>query len=414
MKASTSFLLAAAIAFTGCASEATDPPGGDGSGSGSGSDQEGETVMPGPEASPCDDGTDVVCGDASCTADPDCASEPVTPGCTPNPLPPAPSNMTSSTTLFAPRKVAAANGKVYIGAYATQWTSSGKIFTCTADSCASTPPSFGAGFDPEKSIFAPLDGAVVWSTNGGSIDPSQILRGNADGSAPQVLLTTSIANHATISGNAGIYEDYAVFTDVSDPGTPNAGLRAITSTLVSPPVPGISAPIYSVTYATAGDNYIAYYANPVTSPAAPYDRKIHIYDFDGNQVGVTAATASYMRHMEISGDTLLYMTDGGFFACSLPACSSPKNVGMQLNTRGFTFAVKDGRVYFTSVRDRGCNLGLDGVLASCATEEVLAGTCTPEVHSTSFHYVNAYSLAIDGTNSYFTTKTAIGVFKAAL
>jgi hypothetical protein len=408
MKTST-LLLATALAFIGCASD----PAEESSGDTGGEMEEGEMVMPGPEVSVCDDGTDGLCGDPSCTADPDCESDPVTPGCTPNPLPPAPANMTSSTNLFAARQVATGNGKVYVAGYATAYTSSGTIFTCTTDSCGASPPSFGS-LDPQESFVAPLDGTVVWSTRKSDIEPTSIMRANADGSAPEVLLSTSIGSAPAISGKAGVYDDYAVFADVSDPGTANAGLRAITSTLVSPPVPGISTPSYSVSAVAAGDNYFAYYGNPVTTPATPYDRKIHIYDFDGNQVGVTATTMDWMRHIEITGDTLLYMTDEGFFSCSLPACSEPTNHATALATRGFTFTVKDGRVYFASVRDRGCNEGLDGVLASCATEELLAGTCTPTVHSTSFHYVNVTSLAIDGTNAYFASKTSTSVFKAAL
>jgi len=93
-------------------------------------------------------------------------------------------------------------------------------------------------------------------------------------------------------------------------------------------------------------------------------------------------------------------------ACALPGCTNVRNVGTALNKRGFTFAVANGRVYFASVADQGCEQGLTGVLASCATDALLAGTCTPTLHSTSIHYVNATSLSITGTHAAMTSKTA--------
>lgn len=406
--ASLFFVLAAIPACT-----TSDAPLDQDPGSQDGSDQ---VENPDPEVDLCS-ATDGVClaQDQCATSDPDCGeSEPAPEGCTPNPLPPNASKLTSGISgLFSPTSVALAADRFYMTAFTNASPSTTKVYSCPLTGCPASPSSFGAGLDSHESFVAAIGGYVYWSQKDGDFaeHPNQILRANADGSGQSTVISApdGLGYYSQVSRNIGVFDDYAlVFDVVSRDGSTslsNAGVRVATDSLMSPALPGISAPAYSMTSVTGNDSYIAYHANPVSGLTAPYDRKVHIYDLDGNQVGVTSGTYTYMRKMEIVDDHLLFMTDSGWFACSLPGCSDAKNIGSAVNVRGFTFGVHGGRVYFGSVADQGCNKGLTGVLASCTSDSLIDGTCTPTQHSTSIHWVNLNTIGINDSNVVMTSRT---------
>lgn len=371
--------------------------------------------------------TDGVClaMDQCATSDPDCeSSEPAPEGCTPNPLPPTPSKLTSNIPgLFSPTSVAIAADRFYVTAFTNATPSTTKVYSCPLTGCAASPPSFGSKLDEHDSFVAAIGGYVYWSQKDGDFaeHPNKIIRANADGSGQETVISAmdGLGYYGEVSRNIGVFDDYALVFDVvsrnGSTSTANAGVRVATDSLMSPALPGISAPAYASTSVTGNDSYIAYHADPVSGLSAPYDRKVHIYDLDGNQVGVTSGTYTYMRKMELVGDKLLFMADSGWFACSLPGCSDAKNIGTAVNVRGFTFAVNGGRAYFGSVADQGCNKGLTGVLASCTVDALVDGTCTPTRHSTSFHYVNLNTIGVNGSKVVMTTRTdTLAVYGSSL
>jgi hypothetical protein len=389
-----------------------------------------QITNPDPEVDLCNT-TDGVClaSDKCAASDPDCTTEEPPPNCTPNPLPPVPAKLTLKITgLFSPQRVTIASDRFYVTAFTNASPSTTKVYTCPLTGCSATPASFGSSLDDQDSFVAAIGGYVYWSQKSDSLaqNPNKIIRANADGGAQTTVISApdGAGYYGAVSRNVGIYDDYALVFDVvsrtgtssSSTSTANAGVRVATDSLMSPALPGISAPPYSNTSVAGNDSYIAYHADPIGgSLTAPYDRKLHIYDLDGNQVGSTAMAYTWMRKLEFAGDKLLFMTDNGWYACSLPGCTDVKNIGTAVNARGFTFAVANDRVYFASVADQGCNKGLTGVLASCTADSLFAGTCTPTLHSTSFHWVNLNTLGVNATDVVMTTRTdTLSVYGASL
>jgi hypothetical protein len=407
------FLLASIPA---CATDSA-PPNGGGSAV---EESDEETTNPDPDAEVCST-TDGVCIDrTACTSDPDCADVVDPPAnCTPTALPAAPRNVVSGVSgLFSPASVAATTDRVYLMAYTNATPSSTKIYSCPLTGCAASPTGFGTGIDPQHSFLAAFGGNVYWSAKQGDFatHPDRVFRANPDGSAATAVISVDdgAGYYADISPGVGIFDDYALVVDAtartgtssSSTSAPGAGIRVVTDSLVSPSMPGVSTPPYSDSAVAGDDQYLVYYANSISGTTSPYDRKIHVYDLDGQQLGVSATTFGSVSKLEIVGSSLLFHADSGLMACALPGCTNLRNVGTAVNKRGFTFAVTNGRVYFASVADQGCEQGLTGVLASCATDALLAGTCTPTLHSTSIHWVNMKSLSVTSTHAVMASKTA--------
>jgi hypothetical protein len=408
------FLMAVSLAAQACATTPQDeaPANNDDQGDEMDGDQP-------PQVDVCS-ATDGVCIDKlQCATDPDCDTPPPPPGCTPNALPAAPNNLVSSVTgLFSPQEIAATGSNVFMIAYPNSSPGYTRLYRCPTTGCPATPQIVANDLDDWDSFVATAGSNVYWSsrTQPGSGNVNQIMRANADGSSPEVLLSVSdgAGYYGEVSKNVAVYDDYALLVDVTARSStsatatsrPGAGIHAITDSLISPSLPGISAPAYTNSTVAGDDNYIAYHAQSNATVTAPYDSKIHIYDLDGAQVGVTSTTYSWMSHMEIVGNSLLFMNDTSWYACSLPACSDVKEVGTAVKRRGFTFAVANDRVYFASIADQGCGQGNTGVLASCTVASLVAGTCTPTLHSASFHWVNLRSLSVTPTQAFMTSRTA--------
>jgi hypothetical protein len=81
------------------------------------------------------------------------------------------------------------------------------------------------------------------------------------------------------------------------------------------------------------------------------------------------------------------------------------DIGTAVSARGFDFQIRNGRVYFASVVDPGCGMGLQGVLASCDVASLVAGTCDRQFHSTSFHWVNADNIEVEDHAAYMVSRT---------
>lgn len=345
-------------------------------------------------------------------------------------MPPEPQDlMAGASNLYILRDVAAAEDTVFAAAIPGGVIASSKVISCPAAGCAATPATVGAiNGDPFEGFLAAFDGKVFWARRSASntTQPlNEVVRANLDGSGLTALITEAMPGLGTsISRAPSVYDDYALVFDISKGSSSGSagtapGLRVATTNLLSPPLPGIKTPAFTSTAVTGNDTYFAYWADPTVSPAAPYDRKVHIYDLDGEELGVTTETFSDMDRIQISGNTLFMM--GGstssitMYACTLPACTNVHEVGAAVGLRGFDFQIRNGRVYFASVEDPGCGIGLQGVLASCDVASLAAGTCTRQLHSTSFHWVNLFRLEVEDNALYGISKTDNqALFKAVL
>ncbi|MDB4960552.1 MAG: hypothetical protein JWP01_551 [Myxococcales bacterium] len=386
-----------------------------------------------PDASLCDDGTDGLCADmALCSTDPNCGGMDASPGCVPATLPPAPVDLFAGTTGFRiVRDVAASGTTVFASVLPNGQIANSAVISCPASGCAATPTVVGAiGGDPRDGLLAAFADKVFWARRapGNTTNPpNQVVRANLDGTGITPLVTggDSLLYDTRISPTFAVFEDYALVFDVSEAPTsgsgsgPNAGVRAATVDLLSPALPMIRTPRFATSAVTGNDTYFAYWSAPVSGSTAPYDKKIHILDLDGNQLAVTTQTFQYMRRIQLVGNTLIAMGDDGtnnrLYACTLPACSNLHEVGVAVQGRGFDFQIRNGRVYFASVEDPGCGVGLQGVLASCDVASLVGGTCTRQFHSTSFHWVNTDSLEIEDNAAYMSSRTSnTSLFKTAL
>lgn len=387
-----------------------------------------------PDASLCDDGSDGLCADPdTCPADPNCVTIDAPPGCTPATLPPEPKDLLAGTSgLLVVRDVAADGDTVVFSAIGGgQPISSAKVLRCPAAGCPTTPATVGAiGGDPNDGLLAAFDGKVFWARKSAdnistSRPINEVVRANLDGSNVETLVTGDELGVyvTTISSATAVYDDYALVFDVSEASTsasgPHAGIRAATTNLVSPALPGVRTPQYGFSAVTGNDSYFAYWADSITAATAPYDDKVHIFDLDGNEVGSNAMTFDTVARMQLDGATLLLRgsvgSQYGLYACTLPACADLHEVGAAVDFRGFDFQIRDGRVYFASVEDQGCGMGLTGVLASCDVASLVAGTCTRQLHSTSFHWVNLYRLEVEDGVAYGISKTNTqALFEATL
>jgi hypothetical protein len=388
-----------------------------------------------PDASLCDDGSDGLCADpAMCSADPNCMSVDAAPGCVPATLPPPPVDLFAGTTGFrVVRDVAATGNTVFAAILPSGQLANSQVVSCTASGCASTPTMVGAiGGDPRDGLLAAFGDKVFWarrSTGNTTKPPNQVVRANLDGTGITPLVTGGdpLLYETRIGSTYAVFEDYALVFDVSEAPTsgtgagPNAGVRAATVDLLSPALPNIRTPRFASSAVTGNDTYFVYWSSPIQAASAPYDKKLHILDLDGNQLAVTTQIFQTVRRLEVDGNNLILMGDmgtsssSGMYACTLPACSNLHEIGTAVQRRGFDFQIRNGRVYFASVEDPGCGVGLQGVLASCDVASLVGGTCTRQLHSTSFHWVNTDSLEIEDGVAYMSSRTMnTALFKTAL
>jgi hypothetical protein len=351
----------------------------------------------------------------------------------PNTLPPAPQDLLAGVSgVYIVRDVAASGATVFAAVLPGGSVGGSTVIRCPSTGCAATPPTVGMiGADPRDGILAAFGDKVFWTrrTDNFSSDLNQLVRTNPDGSGSTTLIANDPVLYAGKFSHANaVFEDYALVYDFSQITTggsqngPNAGIHIATVDLSPPAVPNVRTPQFARSAVTGNESYFVYWADPISTPATPYDNKIHIYDLDGNHLAATADTFASMLRMQLSGNTLVFMgtpsasgSNTEMMACTLPACSDLHNVGDAVERRGFDFQLRNGRVYFASVEDQGCGMGLEGVLASCDLASLVGGTCIRQLHSTSFHYVNLDRIEVEDDAVYATSRTSTtSLFKAPL
>jgi hypothetical protein len=370
----------------------------------------------------CDDQSDSICPDPSCTMDPDCSVDAGGGACTPMTFAPAaPNILPANGSVPQPGNLAVSGDMVFASVtYGGQPLAATRILGCAASGCGATPLTFGKPDTGATDVGLVVVGNdVFWTEQDGNGAPDSyygdVLQvANLDGTnertvlqIPQGYLYPRLASDGTgnvfIGGGSSTTNTAGTVYRVPLTGSP--------ASFVSTGTSGFSATVIA-----ASSTYVAYWAATFSGSG---DGKIHVVDVTGAEVGsvgpfdhVTSMSMDAQGNLVWTGyETSLHSLAG---LCSLPACANPVDLVASLPVfRGFALALSGGEMYFGAALPDGCGY-YQGLLARCSTADAFAGTCMPEYLASGIEWVNALSIAVGSEHVFASFKTSRALEAVAL